>query len=740
MDLMKAQMLREGYRLYSDIWSDQPPFFTLCLAWAFDLFGDSVLVARSVTIAFACLGVVGTAWIGRLLGGRMSSLAGVAFLILSPRFLNLSRSVMIGLPAEALGTLAMACGLMALHTGWEVWLIAAGLGLSASLMTKPIEPFLFVPLGVIVWFLGQKSKETGWRRWGKGLLFLIPALIIPLLVAFCLFEGPLLVDQIVGTYFQRQQTHTFRLTRVISKIVDHVLKGGLLYWTGLFLALYGLVLTWRERNRKGIVVSVWLFSALVTLCSQTRLRSRYLLLLSFPLAGLLSMGLRDLNCRVGLAWTKPRQRWYSTMMEVAVIISLALGTISGIRSALAETCDNHPAEEEAVAILRSTCTSDGYVISDDGIFPFRAGLLTPPALTVISGRRIETGQLTPETLIAASEQYRPQAIVLWENKFMRLPEYVDWVNRHYCLARAWSDSQRIYTACEILQQSDGLEVQFGELFGIAGWSLGVRSGNDGVVSPGDTVLVTTRWQTLRPTDADYHIFCHLGKETLIAQWDGRPRRGEYPTYRWLQGEEVIDSCILKIPANAPEGYYPLWVGMYDIVGRDRLPVKDAQGQHIGSALLLTHLRVGKPEFEKPIISQPHEAKLEDQVRFLGYDLPLENVRPGGLVNLTLYWQCLKEMNTSYTVFTHVLDADGSIVGQWDSIPQGSTLPTTTWMPGEFVADHYQIPVAEDAPPGPYHIEVGMYDVHTGRRLPVVRAGGERLPGDRIMIPQGIQVK
>ena len=730
---MKAQMLRKGYLLYRDIWSDQPPLFTLCLAWAFDLFGDSVLVARGVTIAFACLGLVSTAWIARLLGGRISSLAGVAFLVFSPRFLSLSRTVMIGLPAQALGALALACGLMTLHTTREVWLIAAGLSLSASLMTKPIESFLFVPLMVIVWFQGQRSRETGWRRWGRGFLFLIVSAIIPLLLAFCLLEGPLLVQQVVSTYFQRQQTRSFHFTQVGYKMVEHVLEGGLLHWTGIFLALYGLVLAWRERSRKGIVVSVWLIAALIAVGSQTPLRIRYLLVLSFPLAALLSMGLHDLNCRVRLAGTRPRQRWYSLIVGAAAIISLAWGTVSGIRSALAETCDKNPAEEEAVTTLRSICTPDSYVISDDGIFPFRARLLTPPELAVISGRRIETGQLTAETLIAASQQYRPQAIVLWENRFLRLPKYVNWVNQHYCLARVWGDSRRIYTTCEILQQSDGLDMQLGDLFSIAGWSLGVRGVNDGVASPGDTVLVTLHWQTLQPTDADYHIFCHLRKEALIAQWDGRPQRGEYPTYRWLQGEEVIDSYILNIPSNAPTGYYPLWVGMYDWADRNRLPVEDAEGQYIGSALLLTHMRVGRPEFEVPVISEPREAKLGDQVRFLGYDLPLEKVQPGNLANLTLYWQCLKEMDTSYTVFTHVLDADGNIVGQWDSIPQGGELPTITWVSGEVVVDHYQIPIAMEAQPGPCHIEIGMYNAPTGQRLPVVEPSSERLSGDRILL-------
>ena len=93
INLMKARMVQEGYLLHGDIWSDQPPLFTLVLASAFDLFGASALVARGVVVAFACLGLVCTAWIARQVGGRMSSLVAVIFLALGPQFLELSRSV-----------------------------------------------------------------------------------------------------------------------------------------------------------------------------------------------------------------------------------------------------------------------------------------------------------------------------------------------------------------------------------------------------------------------------------------------------------------------------------------------------------------------------------------------------------------------------------------------------------------------------------------------------------------------
>ena len=90
------------------------------------------------------------------------------------------------------------------------------------------------------------------------------------------------------------------------------------------------------------------------------------------------------------------------------------------------------------------------------------------------------------------------------------------------------------------------------------------------------------------------------------------------------------------------------------------------------------------------------------------------------------------METSYTVFIHLLDEGGNIRGQRDNVPGQGTLPTSGWAEGEVIADAYYIPTAPDAPPGPYTIAVGMYDAETGDRLRAFDTGGSAL-GDHISL-------
>ena len=168
----------------------------------------------------------------------------------------------------------------------------------------------------------------------------------------------------------------------------------------------------------------------------------------------------------------------------------------------------------------------------------------------------------------------------------------------------------------------------------------------------------------------------------------------------------------KTPLNV--GRWPIW-----------------RGQEVTLAAVEVE---GRPHITQPPASIQHslQARLGDGILFLGYDLSATEVIPGGSLRLVLYWQALARMDTSYTVFTHLIDEEGEIWGQKDNVPGEWTLPTTSWVEGEYITDRYEIPVKEDAPPGRYWIEIGMYNASTGARLPVYDEEGKAL-GDRLLL-------
>jgi hypothetical protein len=90
------------------------------------------------------------------------------------------------------------------------------------------------------------------------------------------------------------------------------------------------------------------------------------------------------------------------------------------------------------------------------------------------------------------------------------------------------------------------------------------------------------------------------------------------------------------------------------------------------------------------------------------------------------------MDENYTVFVHLVDDEGRIWGQQDNEPDGGFYRTSFWEPGELVSDRYEFVVDPAAPPGDYRIEVGMYLLGSGERLPVTGERGQPL-GDRILL-------
>jgi len=110
-----------------------------------------------------------------------------------------------------------------------------------------------------------------------------------------------------------------------------------------------------------------------------------------------------------------------------------------------------------------------------------------------------------------------------------------------------------------------------------------------------------------------------------------------------------------------------------------------------------------------------------------------NVAPGGSVTVNLEWQALRAPGDDYTVFVHLLGPDGLLHGQIDGWPVSGTRATSSWAPGERIVDLYVVEVPADAPPGAYQVEIGLYLLSTGQRLPVLNADGVPVD-DRLLLP------
>ncbi len=244
------------------------------------------------------------------------------------------------------------------------------------------------------------------------------------------------------------------------------------------------------------------------------------------------------------------------------------------------------------------------------------------------------------------------------------------------------------------------------------------------VSRGGYVGLTLYWQATEDVERDRSVAVALREARNERElWRGQPT---VPTSLWKAGDQFCRHRDLIVPLDVPPGDYELTARL-----------DDSNSVSLGSLTVTEEVRT----FELPAPRYPSQALLGERVRFLGHDLApeMEEVEPGGTLRFTLYWQAASDVEGNYKVFTHLLDAEGRVRGQRDSIPAGGARPTTGWIEGEVIADSYEMTVEAEAPPGAYGLEIGMYDALSGERLPLTLEG-QRLPQDRLLLEPTIRVK
>jgi hypothetical protein len=94
--------------------------------------------------------------------------------------------------------------------------------------------------------------------------------------------------------------------------------------------------------------------------------------------------------------------------------------------------------------------------------------------------------------------------------------------------------------------------------------------------------VTLYWQAVAAAPVDYTVFVHLldGQGRLIAQHDGLPALGTWPTTRWAEGQVIVDEHDLSLLGVEPGAEARLAVGLYDLNTMQRLCTSDGDDKVI----------------------------------------------------------------------------------------------------------------------------------------------------------------
>jgi len=166
-------------------------------------------------------------------------------------------------------------------------------------------------------------------------------------------------------------------------------------------------------------------------------------------------------------------------------------------------------------------------------------------------------------------------------------------------------------------------------------------------------------------------------------------------------------------------YAPAFVYYFDPSGKPvELPVDPIDSTHITPPL--------PSHFNTPIYLER-------------YELPTATLHHGKALVVILVWRVSASVDRAYTVFAHLVDANGNIISEYDALPAGGIDPTNDWRPTRQYIDSIILPIDANAPLGDgYRLELGMYDSASSERLRVLDAYGQIIDDKFVIGPFRIE--
>lgn len=420
LHLMRSLLQVRGYELYSEIFSDQPPLFTWALSTLFSVFGFNVNLGRLLVLSLSTL-LVGSAvaylqesW------GTPHAISAWAILMLLPKYMELSVSVMISLPAIALAVASFYALTRWHRNRSRLALILSAAALAFSVMTKLFTGVL-VPIfaaGILISEFKNRPTES-WR--GKLEAVSIWSLVFGLLVLVTalLGVGPKNLPQLLNVHLSALDTDRYLIRRETHSI-NYVLREAVGILVLAFLA--GLIAL-KRRKWSAVYLMAWAIFAYAVLTQILPVWSHHQLLVSIPAAILAAILLGETT--VTLTTYLRLRKEVDLHLVLHAIGLLGAVAILGIRwLALAPQVTSrlpnlryrvHEAEVqeyEILALMWKYADRTDLVVTDRPMYAFRIEKPVPPELAVISEKRLWAGSITQAQIIDIINDQQPEQVLL----------------------------------------------------------------------------------------------------------------------------------------------------------------------------------------------------------------------------------------------------------------------------------------------------------------------------------------
>lgn len=455
LNLMRSMLVSLGHPLYNEVSSDQPPLFTQILALLFQITGFDVNPARFLVLLFSALLVWAGAQFLQLTSGRLAAILFLPLIVMTPRYLNLSVAVMIGIPSIALALASMLFVIVWHQTRRDFWLVLSGFMLSLSVLVKLFTGFvapIFVIGMTVAAYVDRRENGLSWRMLRPALIWSSSFVLLAILLGAVLI-GPqnlslIILPSLHAPAQEQFQADYFSMNTHLQAAVPLLVLGSL-----------GTIISIHRRRWLILYPLGWAVLAYILFNFYSPVFYHHQLLITVPMVLIAAAGFGEGILSFVDVVKSQRLVQFQTVFGIATLIAF-IWVCNTYLPVLDEELMNKPryrdfnlrATPGRLRILRTMAEhadQTNWIVTDMPIYAFRVGRPVPPILATFSEKRLATGSLTDEDILRSMNQYQPEQVLIAR---FQIPVLEQYLLEHYTLILS-RDYLRLYLRNDLVEPS-----------------------------------------------------------------------------------------------------------------------------------------------------------------------------------------------------------------------------------------------------------------------------------------------
>jgi len=349
---------------------------------------------------------------------------------MTPRYLDLSVAVMIGVPSIALAAVSMLFVVIWHQKKNNLWLVLSGFVLALSVLIKLftglLAPIFLIGITIST-YLDGKGEKFSWKMLRPALIWSVCFAGLGLLLGVVLV-GPRNVWLIIYPHLMAPteeyfQSEGYSINVQLQAAVPLIL-----------LSLLGVIVSIYKRNWLTLYPLAWAAVAYGLFSFYSPVFYHHQLLITVPLAMIAAAAVGEgilalVRLRGITNIIRPQ-----TLLGISALTGFILVSINYFPTFDKELLNQPrisgfnlkatPGKLKVLRTMNEYVDQTNWVMTDMPMYAFRVHRPVPPNLATFSQKRLSTGSLTENDILTAMKTYRPEQVLIARFEIPSLEEYL----------------------------------------------------------------------------------------------------------------------------------------------------------------------------------------------------------------------------------------------------------------------------------------------------------------------------